>query len=90
MHMPHHQSSLADVDDIIHICYESGGLWLYDIRAPGVPKPIAYFIPASPKKRRGFLPKDLATQTEDVLVDSRGYIYITDKTHGLFILRHVA
>jgi hypothetical protein len=89
VHMPHQQSCLAEVHDIIHICYESGGLWLYDIRAPGVPKPIAYFIPASPKERRGFLPKDLATQTEDVIVDSRGYIYITDKTHGLFILRHV-
>jgi len=88
IHMPHQQSCFADVEDIIHICYESGGLWLYDIRAPGVPKPIAYFIPAAPKERRGFLPAKLATQTEDVVVDSRGYIYITDKTHGLFILRH--
>jgi hypothetical protein len=79
IHMPHHQPCLADVDNIIHICYESGGLWLYDISAPGVPKPIAYFIPASPKKKRGLLPKELATQTED---------YITDKNHGLFILRH--
>lgn len=87
IHMPHHQPCLADVDNIIHICYESGGLWLYDISAPGVPKPIAYFIPASPKKKRGLLPKELATQTEDVIVDKRGYIYITDKNHGLFILR---
>jgi hypothetical protein len=88
IHMPHHQPCLADVDNIIHICYESGGLWLYDISAPGVPRPIAYFIPASPKKKRGLLPKELATQTEDVIVDKRGYIYITDKNHGLFILRH--
>jgi hypothetical protein len=23
-----------------------------------------------------------------VIVDSRGYIYISDKNHGIFILRH--
>ena len=88
IHMPHHQTCLAGVDDIIHICYESGGLWLYDIGVPGVPKPIAYFIPETPRKRRGLLPKGMATQTEDVIVDRRGYIYITDKNHGLFVLRH--
>jgi hypothetical protein len=27
-------------------------------------------------------------QTEDVLVDARGYIYITHKNQGLWILRH--
>src|SRR5262244_3188518 len=34
------------------------------------------------------LPRDLVTQTEDVLVDSRGYIYVTDKQWGLWILRY--
>jgi hypothetical protein len=28
------------------------------------------------------------TQTEDVLVDTRGYIYVTDKQWGLWILRY--
>ena len=28
------------------------------------------------------------TQTEDVLVDTRGNIYITDKQWGLYILRY--
>jgi hypothetical protein len=28
------------------------------------------------------------TQTEDVLVDTRGNIYITDKQWGLFVLRY--
>lgn len=88
IHMPHQQKCLAEVEDIIHICYESGGLWIYDISAPGVPKPIAYFIPEAPKERRGLLPKVMATQTEDVIVDRRGFIYITDKNHGLFILRY--
>jgi hypothetical protein len=30
----------------------------------------------------------LVTQTEDVLVDTRGYIYMTDKQWGLWILRY--
>ena len=29
----------------------------------------------------------LVSQTEDVLVDTRGNIYITDKNWGLFIIR---
>jgi hypothetical protein len=39
--------------------------------------------------RRGPLPKTgLAAQSEDVVVDARGYIYISDKNHGVYILRH--
>jgi hypothetical protein len=30
----------------------------------------------------------VVTQTEDVLVDTRGYIYITDKNWGMWILRY--
>ena len=44
-------------------------------------------MPGAPKKRRGPLPTHLVTQFEDVLVDARGYIYCTDKNHGLFVLR---
>ena len=29
----------------------------------------------------------LVSQTEDVLVDTRGYIYTNDKNEGLWILR---
>jgi sugar lactone lactonase YvrE len=34
------------------------------------------------------LPTSLVTQIEDVVVDRRGYIYCTDKNHGLFVLRY--
>ena len=34
-------------------------------------------------------PRDLVTQTEDVLVDTRGYIYVTGGAQqGLYILRY--
>ena len=28
----------------------------------------------------------LVCQTEDVLIDARGYIYISDKNHGVYVL----
>ena len=46
-----------------------------------------YSVPADPKERRGVLPKTLVAQSEDVFVDTRGCIYVTDKTQGLHILR---
>ena len=56
-----------------------------------VPREVAYFVPPDPKKRYGTFPKSrLAVQTEDVLVDARGYIYITHKNQGLWILRHTS
>jgi hypothetical protein len=88
IHVPHYQKCLAPVGNIVHLCYESAGIWLYDISIPALPKIVGYFIPEDPKERRGLLPKVLATQTEDVLVDARNNIYISDKNHGIFILRH--
>ena len=46
-----------------------------------------WFIPPDPTANSGPLPKDVVAQTEDVLVDTRGYIYITDKNWGMWILR---
>ena len=48
---------------------------------------IAYFIPADPLIRIGTKPSQLAAQSEDVLVDRRGGIYLSDKNHGIHILR---
>lgn len=61
---------------------------MYDIRDPYLPKDVGYFLPYDPVERRGLLPKTLVTQTEDVLVDARGNVYLTDKNHGLHIVRY--
>jgi hypothetical protein len=60
---------------------------VYDLSDPLLPKEIAHYIPPDPKERRGMLPKTLVTQSEDILVDKRGFSYVTDKNHGLHILR---
>jgi hypothetical protein len=51
------------------------------------PKEIGYFVPPDPKIRIGTKPSRLVAQTEDVLVDRRGCIYISDKNLGIYILR---
>ncbi|MBM3939551.1 MAG: hypothetical protein FJ318_01395 [SAR202 cluster bacterium] len=88
-HMPHHQPHLMPVDNLVHMTYFNAGLRVYDISDPYMPTEVGHFVPADPTVRRGPLPTKLVTQSEDVLVDARGYIYVTDKNHGLLVLRYV-
>jgi hypothetical protein len=86
-HHAHHQPCLQDRDDIAYLTYFNAGLRVYDIRDPRTPTEIAYFIPPDPKTRIGTKPSRLVAQTEDVLVDRRGFIYISQKNQGIYILQ---
>lgn len=89
-HNQHHAQGLdclEQKEDRIYLTYFNAGLRIYDISDPNLPREIAYYIPSDPTKRLGLLPETLVTQSEDVLVDRRGYIYVTDKNHGLHILK---
>ena len=61
-------------------CPGNAGLRVYDIKDPLLPVENGWFIPPQPSERAGPLPRDLVTQTEDVLVDTRGYIYVTESS----------
>jgi hypothetical protein len=86
-HHPNHQACLEDRDDLAYLTYFNAGLRIYDIRDARMPKEVAFFIPPDPKMRIGTKPTQLVAQTEDVLVDRRGCIYISQKNQGIYILR---
>jgi len=86
-HHANHQSCLENRDDIAYLTYFNAGLRIYDIRDARMPREVAYFIPPDPTTRIGTKPNRLVAQTEDVLVDRRGCIYISDKNLGVYILR---
>lgn len=75
-------------DQILFNAYFNAGLRAFDISDPYVPKEAGFFLPEDPKERLGPLPKDLTVSFEDVLIDSRKNIYITDKNYGLFVVRY--
>ncbi|MFQ5894794.1 MAG: LVIVD repeat-containing protein, partial [Nitrospinota bacterium] len=86
-HHPQGQPHLEDREDRVYLTYFNAGLRIYDIGNPHHPREVAWYLPPDPAERRGPLPETLVVQSEDVLVDSRGFIYLTDKNHGLHILR---
>lgn len=86
-HHSNHQACLEERDDIAYLTYFNAGLRVYDIRDPRQPKEMAYFVPADPIVRVGLKPSRLVAQSEDVIVDRRGCIYLSDKNHGIHVLR---
>jgi hypothetical protein len=72
----------------MYLTYFNAGLRVFDISNARLPKEVGYFIPPDPVKRYGPVPDKFVEQTEDVLVDRRGYVYITNKNQGLWVLRY--
>ena len=91
-HNINHEYHSPDVEkqgDLIYLTYFSAGLRIFDIKDPRVPKEVGWFIPPTPTKRYGPPSTNkLSTQTEEVLVDRRGNIYVNDRQWGLWILRY--
>ena len=74
--------------DRVYCCYFAAGLRVYDVSDPYYIKEIAYFIPPNPpREKHPFLPGPVMAITEDVVVDDRGYIYVTCNGDGMYILR---
>jgi hypothetical protein len=72
----------------IYLTYFNAGLRVFDISNPRLPTETGWFLPPNPSKpiraQGGML---LVNQTQDVLVDARGYAYITDSAWGIWVLR---
>jgi hypothetical protein len=84
-----HNPFVQKQGDLIYLTYFNAGLRVYDISTPTAPREVGYFLPPDPKRRYGNFPKGkLVAQSEDVLVDTRGFIYVTHKNQGLWILKY--
>ncbi|AZM47715.1 hypothetical protein DMB38_19725 [Streptomyces sp. WAC 06738] len=98
--MNHHLYSgdVQQFNGLFYLAHFNAGLRVYDVTHTRSPRETGYFIPPEPRKRYGTLPAPRkgepaealpVLQTEDVVVDRRGFIYITDKNQGMWILRYV-
>ena len=90
-HNTNQEIHLPDVEkpgDLIYVTYFNAGLQIYNIKDARQPYISGYFIAPKPPKNVGHFPKAVVTQAEDVLVDTRGNIYVTDKNWGMYVLRY--
>lgn len=87
-HQAQNQPILYQDDNLVFLSYFNAGLRIVDITDARLPREVGYFIPPDPVERRGPQPSRLVCQSEDVLVDSRGFIFVSDKNHGIYVLRY--
>lgn len=85
----HHQGNpaLMQQDRYVYMTYFNAGLQVFDIANPYFPKIAGYYIPDDPTTRLGPLPLDLVAQYEDVMVDRRGFAFVSEKNSGLHVLQ---
>jgi hypothetical protein len=88
-HNQHQQQGLdclAPNDQHVYLAYFSARLQIYDVSDPRDPHITGYFIADDPQQRRGPIPSKLVHQAQDVLVDRRGVIYMSEGNSGVYIL----
>lgn len=89
-HNQHHDNGLPHLfhsDHLVYMAHFNAGLRLYDTTDPLHVREVGYFLPPDPERRFGVFPTRLVAQSEDVIVDARGYAYVSDKNQGLYVVR---
>ena len=89
-HNQHHDNGLPHLfhsDHLVYLAHFNAGLRLYDTSDPRHVREVGYFLPPDPRQRHGVFPTRLVAQTEDVIVDARGYAYLSDKNQGIYVVR---
>jgi hypothetical protein len=73
------QEHMKGGDTLVYCAWFAGGLRIVDVADPSAPQEVGWFIPEPAAGK-------VAPQTNDVDVDERGLIYITDRYSGFDIL----
>jgi hypothetical protein len=85
-----HSPDVAKPGNIMYVTYFNAGLRAFDISDPHLPTEVGWFIPPEHPGAPVHTGPHASpiNWTEDVLVDTRGNIYITDDKWGVWILRY--
>jgi hypothetical protein len=93
-HNVNQQIHLPEVEkpgNLFYIAYFNAGLRIFDISNPQLPTETGWFVPPERPDAPGGQSGPHASPvnwTEEVLVDTRGNIYICDDKWGVFVLRY--
>jgi hypothetical protein len=89
-----HNPDVMPNGNTLYIAYFNAGLQKYDITDAHLPTNTGYFIPPErpdlPKHPTGGPHESPINWCEDVVVDTRGFIYVDDDKWGVWILRDPA
>ena len=77
----HQFREIVDEDNLCYVTWFAGGLRILDISDPANPKERGYFIP-----KPGDGVKKGAPLTNDIYIDDRGLLFVTDKERGLDVI----
>ena len=90
VNMLFHNPFVDHSDNIIYMTYGNAGLRVFDISDARLPREIGYFVPPNPVRKEGTAGGQRGTTSNgaDVIVDTRGYIYMSDRSQGIWMLRY--
>lgn len=83
-----HSPDVQQPGRFLPVTYFNAGLRIFDIADASAPQEVGWFLPPAPRVRRSPSPRILGAMAEDVLVDARGYLYLSDAQWGVFVLKH--
>ena len=84
-----HSPDVEQTGNLVYMTYFNAGLRIFDISDPRQPAEAGWFLPPIPTRPVVMQAGRIAVnQTQDVLVDARGNIFITDSAWGLMVLRY--
>jgi hypothetical protein len=91
VNMLFHNPFVDHSDNILYMTYTNAGLRVYDISNARLPREIGYFVPPNREKKNNSADasgEGGVSNGADVLVDTRGYIYMSDRSQGIWVLRY--